>query len=128
MRDIVSNISVVQMVAPAVQAATVTSEPIDLRGVNSAMVAVTTGAVAGSGNFTAKLQDSDTTTAEDFGDVVAAQLQGAYPASLEANSVAKVGYAGFKRYVRLVITKNSGTSIAAGAVLVAGGAAERPVA
>jgi hypothetical protein len=40
----------------------------------------------------------------------------------------KVGYAGFKRYLRVVVTKNSGTSIAAGAVLVKGHAAQRPVA
>lgn len=127
MRDIVSNISVVQVVAPAVQAATVTSEAIDLLGVNSAMVVINTGAIASSGNFTPKLQDSDTTATEDFADVVAAQLQGTFPSALEANAVVKVGYAGFKRYVRLVMTKNSGTSIAAGAVLVSGGATERPV-
>jgi len=127
MRDIANNISVVQMVAPAVQAATITSNPIDLQGVNSAMVVINTGAIASAGDFTAKLQESDTTTSGDFADVAAARLQGTFPASLPAASVVKVGYVGFKRYVRLVMTKNGGTSIAAGAVLVAGGASERPV-
>lgn len=128
MRDIVSNVSVVQVVAPAVQAATITSEAIDLQGVNSAMAVVNTGAIVGAGNFTAKLQEADTTATEDFADVAAGHLQGAFPAALAAGAVVKVGYAGFRRFVRLVITKNSGTSIAAGAVLVSGGAGERPVA
>lgn len=127
MRDIANNISTVQMVAPAVQAATVTSDPIDLLGVDRAMVAINTGAIVGAGDFTAKLQDSDTTTSGDFVDVAAAQLHGAFPASLEENVVVKVGYAGFKRYVRLVITKNSGTSIAAGATLISSHASERPI-
>jgi len=39
---------------------------------------------------------------------------------LAADSVYWVGYRGGKRYVRVVITKNSGTSIAAGAVVVKG--------
>ena len=38
----------------------------------------------------------------------------------------KVGYVGNKRYLRTVITKNGGTSIAAGAVLVKGRAARAP--
>ena len=51
-----------------------------------------------------------------------------FPASLAAASLVKVGYIGNKRYVRTVITKNSGTSIAAGAVVIMGNATSRPVA
>ncbi len=127
MRDIAHNIGVVQAIAPAVQAATVTSAALDLLGFGSAAFVINTGAIAGSGNFTAKVQESDTTTAGDFTDVDADHLHGSLPAVLSANSVAKAGYRGFKRYLRLVLTLNSGTSIAAGAVLVKGNASERPV-
>lgn len=127
MRDIVHNIGAVQAIAPAVLAATTTSAALDLLGFDSAAFVVNTGSIVGAGDFTAKVQESDTTTAGDFTDVAASHLHGALPASLAADSVVKVGYRGFKRYVRLVLTKNSGTSIGAGAVLVLGHASERPV-
>ena len=127
MRDLANNIGTVQAVAPAVLAATNTSAAIDLLGFESAAVIINTGAIVGAGDYTAKLQESDTTTGGDFGDVAAANLVGTLPASLAADSVVKVGYIGNKRYVRTVITKNSGTSIAAGAVIVKGRAHNRPV-
>ncbi len=108
MRDFAHNIAAVQAIAPAVLSATTTSAALDLLGFGSAAFVVNTGAIAGSGNFTAKVQESDTTTSGDFTDVDADLLHGALPASLSANSVAQVGYRGFKRYVRLVITQNSG--------------------
>lgn len=127
MRDLKSNIGVVQALAPAVLAATVTGAALDLLSFGSAVLVVNTGAIVGAGDFTAKLQESDTTTSGDFTDVAAGDLHGSFPASLAADSAVKVGYAGHKRYVRLVITKNGGTSIAAGAVLVKGSPAEKPV-
>lgn len=128
MRDLAHNIAAVQAVAPAVLAATNTSAAIDLQGFESAAVIINTGAIVSAGDFTAKLQESDTTTGGDFTDVVAANLVGSFPASLVADSVVKVGYVGSKRYLRTVITKNSGTSIAAGAVILKGDAHSRPVA
>lgn len=128
MRDLAHNIAAVQAVAPAVLAATNTSAAIDLQGFESAAVIINTGAIVSAGDFTAKLQESDTTTGGDFTDVLAANLVGSFPASLVADSVVKVGYVGSKRYLRTVITKNSGTSIAAGAVILKGDAHSRPVA
>ena len=128
MRDLANNVAAVQAVAPAVLAATNTSAAIDLQGFESAAVIINTGAIVSAGDFTAKLQESDTTTGGDFTDVVAANLVGSFPASLVADSVVKVGYVGSKRYLRTVITKNSGTSIAAGAVILKGNAHSRPVA
>ena len=128
MRDLVNNLGVVPVIAPAVLSATNTSDPIDLLGFDSAMVVINTGAIVSAGDFTAKLQESDTTTSGDFADVAAGGLIGTFPASLAAASVVKIGYRGFKRYVRLVTTKNGGTSIAAGAVVVKGRAVNRPVA
>lgn len=128
MRDLSHNLGVVQALIPQVLAATDTSAAIDLNGFNSAMVVINTGAIVSSGNFTAKLQESDTTTSGDFTDVAAADLIGTLPSVLLASSVAKQSYIGNKRYLRLVTTKNSGTSIAAGAVIIKGHAASKPVA
>ncbi|MEF2548535.1 hypothetical protein VQ045_15350 [Aurantimonas sp. E1-2-R+4] len=128
MRDIANNIGVVQAVAPAVLSATNTSPAIDLIGFDSAAVIVNSGAIVTAGDFTAKIQESDTTTSGAFTDVAADEMVGAFPASLAADSVAKVGYIGNKRYVRTVLTKNGGTSIAAGVMVVKGHAADRPVA
>lgn len=118
MRDIANNIAVVQAVAPAVLSATNTSAAIDLLDARSAAVVVNTGSIVSAGDFTAKLQESDTTTGGDFADVASGDLVGSFPASLAADDVAKVSYIGHKRYIRTVITKNSGTSIAAGASVV----------
>lgn len=128
MRDIVHNIGAVQAIAPAVLAATTNSGALDLLGFESAAFVINTGEIVGDGVFTAKVQESDQTTAGSFTNVDPKLLQGELPATLAANSVAKVGYRGFKRYLRLVVTKGSGTSIAAGAVLIKGNAADKPVA
>ena len=128
MRDIASNIKVVNALSPAVQAATIKGNTVDLLGFESAALIVNTGAIAGSGDYTASVQESSTTTDGDFTAVDAGDLVGAFPASLTADGSFKVSYIGHKRFVRVVVTKNSGTSIAAGAVAVLGNAAKRPVA
>jgi hypothetical protein len=128
MRDIASNIGTVPALAPAVQTATVKGIAVDTTGFGSAAIVINTGAIAGSGNFTAKLQESDTSTDGDFADVAASDLVGVLPTALEASSVYKQSYIGHKQFVRVVLTLNSGTSIAAGAVAVLGNASKRPVA
>ena len=128
MRSLEPNIGAVQVVAPAVLSAANTATAIDIQGFESACLVVNTGAIAGDGDFSIKLQESDTTTAGDFTDVAAEHLTGSTPATLEANNVYRVGYIGLRRYVRTVIAKAGGTSIALGAVLIKGDAHERPVA
>lgn len=128
MRDLSNNIGPIAALVPQVLSATNTSAAIDIRGFNSAALIINTGAIVASGNFTAKLQESDTTTSGDFTDVAAADLIGALPAVLAASTVYKQGYIGTRRYLRLVITLNSGTSIAAGAVIVRGNPVDAPVA
>lgn len=128
MRDIASNIGTKLALAPAVQSATIKGATVDTTGFGSVAIVVNTGAIAGDGDFTAKLQESDTTTDGDFTDVVPAHLVGELPEALAATSVYKQSYIGHKQYVRVVLTKNSGTSIAAGAVAVLGHANLRPVA
>lgn len=128
MKDLYNKLGMVQSLAPVVLSATDTGAAIDLQGFNSALVVVSTGAIAGAGDFTTKLQESDTTTPGDFTDVAAVNMLGSFPASLAAASVVKVGYVGSKRYVRVVNTKNGGTSIAVGVNVVKGNASEAPVA
>jgi hypothetical protein len=128
MKDLYSKLGLVQATVPQVLSATDTSAPIDLQGFHSALVTVATGAIVSAGDFTTKLQESDTTTSGDFTDVAAGDLLGSFPASLAASSVVKVGYKGAKRYIRTVTTKNGGTSIAASIVVALGDAEVAPVA
>ncbi|QUS39058.1 hypothetical protein RPMA_09595 [Tardiphaga alba] len=128
MKDTFHEIKVVSSLEPAVQAATLKGSAVDLRGFGSALMAVSTGAIASAGLYDIKIQESDTTTDGDFTDAAAADLLGVLPAGLAASSVYRQGYIGKRRYVRAVITKQSGTSIAAGAVFVLGHPALAPIA
>lgn len=128
MRDMYSNIGAVLALVPAVKTAAGEGPAIDLRGFNRAAIVVTTGAIVSDGDFGVKLQESDTTDNGDFADAVADVVTSNAPATLEANAAYKLGYTGYKRYVRLALTKAGGTSIAAGAVAVLGDALNRPVA
>lgn len=126
MRDLFSNVEAVQALAPAVQASATTGPAIDLKGCNRVAILVNTGAIVSSGDFGVKLQESDTTTSGDFTDVAAAQVDSDAPATLAAASAYRLGYRGWKRYIRLALTKAGGTSIALGAVAVRSDLAERP--
>lgn len=127
-RDLKNNVSVVAAVAPATLTATNTSAAIDTLGYESVTVSILTGAIGGAGNFTPKLQHSDTTTSGDFVDVPAAELIGTFPAALLEASSVRVGYKGAKRYVRTVLTLNSGTNIAAAASVILGHPRQAPTA
>ncbi|CAM5425291.1 hypothetical protein ATER59S_02464 [Aquamicrobium terrae] len=129
MRDIAHNIDAMAVFQPAILSATDESDPIDLLGFNSAAIIVSTGAIAGSGNFTAKIQHSDDgdDSPPDWDDVEATHLHGALPAVLAANECYRIGYAGSRRWLRVVITKNSGTSIGAGVIVIKGDPHSAPV-
>lgn len=121
MSDLKNNIAAVLALSPAVHSATKADATIiDLQGAGSATVVINTGAIVGAGDYTVSLRHGD--AADLTGDAAASgdDLLGAFPATLAADSSYAVGYRGGKRYVRVVITKNSGTSIAAGAVIVKG--------
>ena len=128
MRDLASNINIGVALVPAVLTATTKGNAMDLMGVNGAVFVVNAGAIVGAGLFTSKIQDSDTTTDADFTDVAAGDQVGTFQASLAASSVTSVGYIGHKRYARVVLTKVSGTSLVAGAIVIVGALASRPVA
>ncbi|MBN9242437.1 MAG: hypothetical protein J0I98_06555 [Mesorhizobium sp.] len=128
MKDGISGIGLVASLVPAVVSATTKGSNADLQGYNSATLIINTGAIAGDGLYVMSMQESDTTTDGDFTDVDDDDMLGAFPASLAASSVYKIGYKGTKRYIRAVITKTSGTSIAAGAVFALGHPYDAPVA
>lgn len=127
MRDLFSNIGAVQALGPAVQAASANGAAIDTRGYNRIAFVVNTGAIVSAGDFNVKLQESDV-SGSGYTDVAAAQAQTNAPATLAADSTYRLGYLGYKRYVRLVLTKAGGTSIAASAVAILGDPAHSPVA
>lgn len=121
MKDLKNRIDTKLALIPAVHTATkADSAIIDLQGANSATLIINTGAIAGSGDYTVSLRHGDASDLSGDAAAGASDLLGSLPASLAENSVYTVGYIGGKRYVRAVITKNSGTSIAAGAVIVRG--------
>lgn len=130
MKDTYHDNKAVQALAPAVVAAAGAGSAIDLNGFDSALFVVNTGAIAGSGDFGVKFQESDTTTDADFTDVAPADQLGTIPATLAANSAYRVGYIGSKRkrYVRVAVTKAGGTSIALAASAILGHPAIAPVA
>jgi len=117
MRDLYSNIAAIPALAPAVQAAAANGASIDLLQTGSVAFIVNTGAIASAGDFGLKLQESDTGTS-GWTDVAAEQVDSSAPATLVADSAYRLGYRGWKRYVRLALTKAGGTSIAAGAVAI----------
>lgn len=75
------------------------------------------GAVASSGIFAIKLQESDTTTDGDFTDVAAGGYSTALVATVAATKQ-ETSYLGNKRYVRPVLTYTSGTSVVIGVTAI----------
>nr|WP_029924541.1 hypothetical protein [Ochrobactrum sp. UNC390CL2Tsu3S39] len=129
MKDTFHDNKAVQAIAPAVLAANTNGVSIDLKGFDSALFVINTGAIDAAGDFSVKLQESDTGTS-GWTDVDAADLLGSVPATLAANAAYRIGYIGSKRkrYVRAVATKAGGTSIAAGVVAILGHPNIAPVA
>lgn len=119
--ELKNNIAVALALAPAVYSATKSDAAvIDLQGAGSATLVINTGAIAGDGDFSASLMHGDAANLSDGEAATGDALLGTLPASLEADSVYALGYRGGKRYVRVVLTKSGGTSVAAGAVLIKG--------
>lgn len=127
MRDISRNVGVVNALSPAVQAAAAQGPAIDVLGFNALAIVVNTGAIVGAGDYGIKLQECDT-SGGTYTDVAADQVDSNAPATLVADTAYKLGYRGYKRFVRLALTKVGGTSIAAGAIAVRGDPALAPVA
>lgn len=121
LRDLTSNVDGEPSLAPAVHTASANGATVDLRGSDSAVVVVHTGAYTdGSHVITLEESDDDST----WTDVADADIQGTEPtvdAAGDADSVFQFGYIGEKRYVRVITTASGTTSGAAyGASVVRG--------
>lgn len=129
MRDTYHGFKAVTALAAAVLSANTNGVAVDLKGFDSALFIVGTGAIEAAGDFTVKLQESDTGTSS-WSDVAEADLLDGVPGTLEADSAYRIGYIGSKRkrYVRAVAVKGGGTSIALSVVALLGHPAIAPVA
>jgi len=120
LRDLTNNVTVAESLRPAARtAATSNGEGVFLQGYDSAVVAVTIGALSGTaGDSVVTLEESDDNST--FTAVAAADILGATPAALAANTAYQFGYRGSKPYIRAVWTKGGETSVTASAVVVLG--------
>ena len=118
--DLKTNYVDVQALPPAVYSATKSDASIiDAGDCNSIRVIINTGAIVGDGLFVPSIVMGDAADLSDGVAIAADRLIGTLPASLAANSIYSVSYKGdLQRYLRVVLTKTSGTNIAASAAIV----------
>lgn len=127
LRDIKSNVDVVESIAPAVYNATETGTGVDLRGYDSAMLVIQTGTDT-DGTHAPAMEESDT-LGSGYTAVAAADLDGAYSANIAGATLERVGYKGSKRYIRMVVTTSGATTgIAYGAYVVRSNSSQTPLA
>lgn len=116
LRDATSNLAVAESIRPQVAAAGVNGETVDLRGADAAMIAVSIGAITGSGgDATVTLEESS--DGSTWTDVADADIQGTEP-TLAANTAYQFGYIGTERYVRAVFALGTETNVAVAAAVV----------
>ncbi|SCW34090.1 hypothetical protein [Ancylobacter rudongensis] len=143
MRDIISNIAVVEAVPPAAYGADNTPSAIDIKGFDAAMLAIHVGIGGISFNGTNKIEfklthsdDDATYTAVTIDDVQGLASVGAggivkaLVAAHAAPSITRVGYVGNKRFLKLLadFSGTHGTATPLSATVIKGHARERPVA
>ena len=141
MRDIISNIAVASVIAPSPYDADNTPAAIDLKGFDSAMLAIHVGAGGISFNGTNKIEfklshSDDDATYEPVTDAdvqgVAGVTSGIVLALKTAHpdpSVTRVGYVGNRRFIKLLadFSGTHGTATPLAATVIKGHARERPV-
>lgn len=133
LRSIKPNLATKVGQAPAVltaSSAALTTNGVDLVGFDAAMAIVNVGAIVGAGIFNVKMQESDTNLAASWTDVAAADMDSdiATSATLVTGTVYRLGYLGTKRYINVVFTYVSGTSVALSSTIVKGLPHQAPVA
>jgi hypothetical protein len=111
LRDLLRKTLVTPSLAPAARTnGTATGTAVDLRGFDSAVIAVSFGAWT-DGTHTPSVQHSmDNST---YTNAAAADLDGSFSAVSSAagnNTVQAVGYIGSQRYVRVVMTTSGATT------------------
>jgi hypothetical protein len=117
MRDLYNHISALPALASASVSAAATGDAVDLLQVSRITFVVNTGAVTGAGDFGVTIEESDNGTT-GWTAAPVGHVQTDAPATLAASSVYRLGYLGWKRFVRLSLAKAGGTSIQIGAAAV----------
>ena len=124
-RDLKSGIDVVQSIVPLVHSGDATGVGADLRGYESAVAEISSGA-DGGGTHAPRLEESDSLgsgyTTVDPGD-----LDGAFSVDLGADTIERVGYKGSKRFIRVFVA-TSGALLAYSATIIRGHAGQTPLA
>lgn len=124
-RDMNSNADVNESVRPAVITGSTNGQGVDLRGADSALIAISVGAITGSsGDAGVTLEESDDNSI--FTDVADADILGTEPAALAANTAYQFGYSGSKRYVRAVADPGGETNVAIAVTIIRGGLHRAP--
>ncbi len=118
MRDFHNKSTILKSIVPQVASGTVTGTMVDCLGADSVEFVIDVGAIVAAGNITFKLQEGDASDGSGATDVAAADQLGTVVDPAVASTPQKLGYIGSKRYVRVVATLNSGTSVAIGATAV----------
>lgn len=120
LRDLVNNIKSEYSVAPQViSGAAVNGVEIDLLGADSAAIVVAVGAIVGSaGDASVSIQETDT-AGTGYTTVAAADIIGSLP-TLAASSNYQFGYKGSKRYIRVIGSRGTETSVALSASVIKG--------
>ena len=126
LRDLQPNLAALHTIEPQTLTAAHDGASVDTRGYQSAMLVIATGEIAGAGDFGFTAQESDDGVA--WTDVDTDDLVGTVPATLAATSVYRVGYRGYKRYLRGRLSYVGGTSIGAACIVILGNPDQRPVA
>ena len=116
MRDLYSNISAVSALPSGSRNVAATGTAIDLKDARKVVFLVNTGTVSGDGDFGATIEESDDGTTWSV--APDGHVQSDAPATLAAESVYRLGYIGWRRYVRLALSKAGGTSVQISAVAV----------
>lgn len=118
-RDINSTLDVNESIRPQVATAEVDGQSVDLRGAQSALVAVSIGAITGAaGNAAVTLEESDDNST--FTDVANADILGSEPIALAANTAYQFGYRGSSRYVRANFAIGGETNVAVAVSIIRG--------
>jgi GT2 family glycosyltransferase len=124
MRDLKNNVDAVKSINPAVYNSNPPLAGVDIRGYDSAMAVIQSGALT-DGTHTPKMQESDDNAT--YSDVDASDLEGSF-SNITANAVQRVGYKGAKRYIRVFVASSGGTGALYGASIVRGVPHQSPVA
>lgn len=132
MQDLHNKVEVRRMISPTrvTDNTAQVSQIIDLQGYDSAEILVAYGTLADAdATFTALLEEGNVSNLSDAATVAAADRLGSLPSTTFAgdDTVAKVGYIGSKRYIRLTITPANNTGNAdISAVALLGMAMKQP--